>query len=113
MFSSIEITMLRKVDTGLPVNLWIDEKINKTSRLMFQNNKSDTFTGKKDLIAITVDENPEIPLRKYNLKITSEEFNIVRKFISLNKTIILKYMNDTTFGLRDFFTNMQSTSKMS
>ena len=35
MFSSIELTMLRKVDTKLPVNLWIDENSENKSRLMF------------------------------------------------------------------------------
>ena len=47
MFSSIELTMLRKVDTKLPVNLWIDENSEHKSRLMFQNNTSDTLTEKK------------------------------------------------------------------
>lgn len=46
MFSSIELTMLRKVDTKLPVNLWIDENSEHKSRLMFQNNSSDTLTKK-------------------------------------------------------------------
>ena len=52
MYSLIEMSMFRKVDTKLPANLWIDEDGERNpkhslSRLKFQNNTSDKFTGRK------------------------------------------------------------------
>lgn len=113
MYSLIEMSMFRKVDTKLPVNLWIDEDGERNpehnlSRLKFQNNTSDRFTGRKDLIPISVDENPKILLKKFNPKITAKELQAVQDFISKNREIILKYMNDPQFGQGDFLAAMKT-----
>lgn len=111
MFSSIELTMLRKVDTKLSVNLWIDENSEHKSRLMFQNNTSDTLRKKSDLIPISVEDCPSILAKGNTLRISSDELKSVQSFITLNKEIFLKYMNDTHFGMHDFFAAMKLSSE--
>ena len=102
----IEMSNLRKVDTRLPVNLWIDEanrSNHSVPRIKFQNNTSDRFTKSSDLIPISVEEEPKVLLKNFSLKISKEEFNAVVSFISLNKEAILRYMNDPSYSVVDYY----------
>lgn len=103
-------TLLRKESTNLPVNLWIDEIHNRKrypSRLVFQNNTSNVFTGVKDLIPISVEDDPKVLLEGFTPKISSSDLQAVKSFISINKEIILKYMNDPDFEMIAFITAMK------
>ena len=66
----IEFSMFRKSETGLPVNLWVDETDfrpvkHNFSRLKFQNNFSDRFTSNKDMIPISVEDEPKVLLKSF------------------------------------------------
>lgn len=80
---------------------------------MFQNNTLDTLTKKSDLIPISVEDCPSILAKGNTLRISSDELKSVQSFITLNKEIFLKYMNDTHFGMHDFFAAMKLCSLFS
>lgn len=65
---------------------------------------------KSDLIPISVEDCPSILAKGNTLRISSDELKSVQSFITLNKEIFLKYMNDTHFGMHDFFAAMKLSS---
>lgn len=65
---------------------------------------------KNDLIPISVEDCPSILAKGNTLRISSDELKSVQSFITLNKEIFLKYMNDTHFGMHDFFAAMKLSS---
>ena len=95
MFSSIELTMLRKVDTKLPVNLWIDENSEHKSRLMFQNNTSDTLTKKSDLIPISVEDCLSILAKGNTLRISSVLSSSILSWTSQQKSKTVPILKDS------------------
>ena len=102
----IEMTLLRKVDTKLPVNLWIDETDRATPpKVLFQNNYADRFTSEKDLLPISVEERPKVLMRDYSLEISIRDFDKVTSFISNNRIVISRYIQDPSFGITDLVNN--------
>ena len=85
----------------LPVNLWLDTACSvrtikhKNPRVKIQNNKSEYLRYRKDLISISISDNPEVLLKNYKtkLKISEKELKIMLKFISENYIILLKHWN--------------------
>ena len=65
---------------------------------------------KNDLIPISVEDCPSILAKGNTLRISSDELKSVQSFITLNKEIFVKYMNDTHFGMHDFFAAMKLSS---
>ena len=103
----IEMTLLRKADTRLPVNLWIDETDRATPpKVLFQNNYADRFTSEKDLIPISIEERPNVIMQDYSLEISIEDFDKVTSFISNNRIVISRYIQDPSFGITDLFENI-------
>ena len=47
-------------------------------------------------------------IKKFKPKITVKELQAVQDFISKNREIILKYMNDPQFGQGDFLAAMKT-----
>lgn len=102
----IEMTLLRKADTKLPVNLWIDETDRAAPpRVLFQNNDKDRFTSEKDLIPISVEERPKVLIQNYSLEISIRDFDKVTSFISNNRIVISRYIQDPSFGITDLVNN--------
>ena len=100
------MTLLRKVDTKLPVNLWIDETDRATPpKVLFQNNYADRFTSEKDLLPISVEERPKVLMRDYSLEISIRDFDKVTSFISNNRIVISRYIQDPSFGITDLVNN--------
>ena len=103
----IEMTLLRKADTRLPVNLWIDETDRATPpKVLLQNNYADRFTSEKDLLPISVEERPKVLKRNYSLEIFIADFDKVTSYISNNRIVILRYIQDLSFGITDLFKNI-------
>lgn len=91
-----EMANFRMSDTGLPVNIWIDEsgssQSNKHSipRIKFQNNYSEK-ADRNSLIPISIDNAPKI-LSGVS-KIKSKDLNIIKRFIKLNIKELLDHWN--------------------
>ena len=102
------LTLLRKTDTKLPVNLWISETdCSNHPWLYFQNNYVDRFTCNMNLIPVTVEEHPKIIIKKQPLLLSLADYKKVTDFISNNCETIIKYIQDPTFGIMDFYENVK------
>ena len=74
-------------------------------------NLPQSFMGDDYLTSIfLVEDCPSILAKGNTLRISSDELKSVQSFITLNKEIFLKYMNDTHFGMHDFFAAMKLSS---
>lgn len=91
-------TLKKKRYPQLPVNVWIqqepkDKKLqHNLPRIKFQNNYSDDFTSNSDLISLSISDNPTV-LQKKKISISSSDFEALRKFVILNKDVLLKFWN--------------------
>ena len=94
----MEMSNLRKRDTGLDVNIWLDDEgcyrdvKHNVPRIKFQNNNSDRIS-KSDLIPISISDNPQILKRKVTLSIDSKQLNKIKEFIVNNKEALLRHWN--------------------
>ena len=91
-----EMTNLRSSTTNLPMTIWVYPEIRKLKhnlpRLKFQNNYSSHLTDVKDLVPISIEDNPKI-LVKVNLKISQEDLATLKSWIRENKEILLQFYN--------------------
>ena len=88
-------TLKKKRYSKLPVNIWLsiktEEKHNKP-RLKFQNNKSDILSSVKDLIPISIEDEPEI-LIDTKIAINNKDIQFIKNWIKTNKENLLKFWN--------------------
>ena len=98
-----EMTTIHKNRTGLLCNICIqlqtdDKKKYKHNvpRSRFQNNTSNTVTSERDLIPVSIEDEPRVLIdKKYDTKL----FRYVKEWIILNKDILLQYWNQ---GIDDY-----------
>ena len=97
-----EIANFRKDRSKLQVNLWLDSLDNSrnvrhnSARVKIQNNKSNNFTGRKDLrFQSRVFHNPKVLLKDYKdkIKISEKDLNKMLEFIAENYFILMKHWN--------------------
>jgi hypothetical protein len=92
-----EMANLYKMDTNLPVNLWLDEMgqdrivEHNIARMKFQGDSSDKLNY-QNLIPISISNNPEI-LLKNPPAISSKLINSVKNFIIHNRDILEQHFN--------------------
>ena len=98
-----EISPLSPVHTGLPMVIYISAiKSKKIEPRIFVRNKhyDDYHYKTKDLVLVTVKNRPEqMSLIKGNKLLSAKDFDIVKKWIRLNKKPLIAYGNneiDTT-----------------
>lgn len=95
----MEMSTLRKKDTNLPVNIWVDDIAAERNtphnrpKIKFQNNTSDRVLT-REAIPMSIDDNPEILVKNFKTKLSNEQVNAVRKFIVLNKDVLSDYWNN-------------------
>jgi len=91
MKQMFEMSNLRPIHTGLNVVTWISGKGNAKHgpRIKISSKKGNKISI-DNLISVTVDDNPKII---GNNKISVKDFEKIKKFIELNKDIIIKYWN--------------------
>ena len=92
----IEMALLRKSKTGLPVNIWIDEMGSARNvkhnipRLKIQNDYNSNRTD--NTLSIEISENPKILSGMQNIK--DKDMNIIYDFIKRNLDLLLKHWNE-------------------
>jgi len=91
-----EMSNMRKVDTKLPVNIWIDisqtyHKGKHGKRLKFQNDYGDKF-NRENLLTMTIskDDPQVIDDDKHRVKLKSKDIEALKNFIRVNYDILAK-----------------------
>ena len=80
-------------DTNLACVIWVDGPRNKPhgERIKFQNNTA-TKLNNGEMIPVTISDNPQIPKSVHSkLKIKERELTRIKKWIILNKQVLLDY----------------------
>lgn len=106
---------LRKNDTGLPVNIWIDDMAWKQKShwkriIKFQPDKGDK-SDTRIFIPMSIEDNPQIKARNPKLSININEIEQVRQFIINNKDLLLKY-SIQEITITEFLEQMQKTDEV-
>ena len=88
---------LKKDDTGLPVNIFVDDGSSYKMRnhplwVYFQNGYDDNW-GDKEFLPISVSVSPKLLTNK-KIKISSSDLKRVVKFIVVNRTILKKLADE-------------------
>lgn len=111
MIHFVEMAVFRRERTKLPVVIWIDRfernLKHKVPRLKFQNNTSNGFTNERDLIPISIEDNPVVLIKDFKSKISAKDLQTIKDFISRNKELILRFMSDPKLDEIDFLTSMK------
>jgi len=111
----MEMSSLRKIDTNLPVNIWIDDigaernTPHNLPRIKFQNDKSDNLVS-KNTVPISIDINPEILAKNFQTKLSKSDLNKIKKFIVDNFDVLMDYWNGK-ISLTQFICRMKPYQK--
>jgi hypothetical protein len=107
----LEMTKLIKHETGLPVDIWVDE--GKTfsrhgRRIKFQDSP-DPDSG--TWLTITVEESPRVIVRKgKKINLNKSDLDLVKKFVIMNLPI-LEILGDPECGIVEFAKRMKKLKK--
>lgn len=91
-----EMANLRISDTGLPVNIWLDEAgvqrnvQHAAPRLKFQNNYSEK-ADPNNLIPISISTHPQVLAGTVRIK--NKDLNTIKTFIILNESLLKEHWN--------------------
>ena len=107
-----EMAGLRKSDSGLPVNLWLDNtSAYKLSghwkRIKFQGDHGNKL-NRNNLFTMTISENPEIMPKsaESQINLPVKEIEQVRAFVK-NNHILLSQLADQEISVFSFFKKMK------
>jgi len=110
----LEMTKLRKHETGLPVDIWVDE--GKTfsrngRRIKVQDSPN---SNSRTWLTMTVEDSPRVISSKKNKKVNlnNSELEMVKKFVIMNLPI-LKILGDPECGIVEFSRRMKKLEKES
>ena len=89
----VEMATLRKFETGLPVNIFVDDggtwsKTGHGKRIKFQPDTGNTPIT-KNMIPMSIEDEPRILIKNPKLSINSKQINQIKLFIRINKDILL------------------------
>ena len=98
-----EMSNIRKSESGLPVNIWASYKnASHGPRIKVQTNYGTKMTD--DFFSITISDEPKVIGKTGEIK--SSDIILVKKFIMLNKELLLKFWKDE-IGASDVFNNLK------
>ncbi len=92
--TSFLMRFIPKNESGLPINIWIDENnslnniYNFPPNIKFQNDYEDKIT--LNYIPISISKDPEI-LISSKINISDNDFSLLKQFIIRNEKILLKH----------------------
>jgi hypothetical protein len=107
-----EMAGLRKSDSGLPVNLWLDDSsayknAGHWKRVKFQGDHGNKV-NRGNLFNMTISENPEVMPKttEMNIKLLAQEIEKIRRFVKNNHELLSK-LADQEISAFDFFKKMK------
>ena len=83
----MNMAILRKFETGLPVNIWVDQKLANEKKIYFQDNKTD-HPDYNIMIPMSISKNPKVKVKNYVLP--EQDVNLIKQFVIINLDILLK-----------------------
>jgi hypothetical protein len=99
-----EMAGFRKEDSGLPVNLWLDDssrykRSGHWKRIKFQNDHGNKLIS-DNLLTMTISPDPKIPERELpQLKLPAKDINCLKQFVRNNIDLLSKLADqDITFS---------------
>lgn len=91
----LEMANLAKSDTSLPMIVWIQVKQpmqHNAPRMKFANNYSNNMLA-RDLVPVSISDDPQILSKGTKLKISNADFEKLRQWIIRNKEALMKVWN--------------------
>jgi hypothetical protein len=100
-----EMATLRKSDSDLPANLYLDDtgswsKSGQWKRIKFQPNTGDRpVTG--DMVPMSISDNPQILVKNARISLNSKQLEQIRAFVRANKDLLLQ-LADAEISILEF-----------
>jgi hypothetical protein len=109
----MEMSVLRKNETGLPVNIWVDEgntyqKPGHEPRIKIQSDNGD-HPNSRNMIPMSISDDPEILINDQKLSLSKNEINLIKQFIRINLSILQQFGN--TIGIIEFSRQMKKIAE--
>jgi hypothetical protein len=100
-----EMATLRKNDSGLPVNLYLDDigswsKSGHWKRIKFQPNAGDRPVT-RDMVPMSIDDNPQILVKNAKIDLNAKQLNQIKAFVKANKDLLLQ-LADAEISILEF-----------
>jgi len=107
-----EMAGLRKSDSGLPVNVWLDDsrwylKAGHWKQIKFQGDHGNNVNT-DNLFSMTISENPVVmpPNAFYKIKLNSKEIELLKQFVK-NNFKLLSDLADAKISFSQFLKVMK------
>jgi hypothetical protein len=105
-----EMATLRKMSTGLPVNLYLDDngawkKSGHWKRIKFQPDPGNRPVT-KNMVSMSIEDDPKILQKNAKIALSAQEIEKIKLFVRLNKDNLLK-LGDT-IDIADFVKQMKT-----
>jgi hypothetical protein len=100
-----EMATLRKSDSGLPANLYLDDignwgKSGHWKRIKFQPNTGDRPVT-RDMVPMSIDDNPQILVKNIKVALNAKQLNQIKAFVRANKDLLLQ-LADAEISILEF-----------
>jgi hypothetical protein len=92
-----EMATLRKSDSGLPANLYLDDtgswsKSGHWKRIKFQPNTGDRPVT-RDMVPMSIDDSPKILVKNIKVALNAKQLEQIKAFVRANKDLLLQLAN--------------------
>jgi hypothetical protein len=106
-----EMATLRKKDSGLPANLYLDDigswsKSGHWKRIKFQPNTGDRPVT-QNMIPMSIDSNPQILVKNAKMSLNTKQIEQIKTFVKNNKELLLQ-LSDAKISIIDFWKQMKT-----
>jgi hypothetical protein len=100
-----EMATLRKTDSGLPANLYLDDtgswsKSGHWKRIKFQPNTGDRPVT-RDMVPMSIDDNPQVLVKNIKMALNAKQLDRIKAFVRVNKDILLQ-LADAKISILEF-----------
>jgi hypothetical protein len=100
-----EMATLRKSDSGLPANLYLDDtgsrsKSGHWKRIKFQPNTGDRPVT-RDMVPMSIDDSPQILVKNVKVALNMKQLDQIKAFVLANKDLLLQ-LADAEISILEF-----------
>jgi hypothetical protein len=100
-----EMATLRKSDSGLPANLYLDDvgswsKSGHWKRIKFQPNTGDRPVT-RDMVPMSIDDDPQILIKNAKISLNAKQLEQIKRFVRANKNLLLQ-LADAEISIIEF-----------